>query len=116
MADPRVGPQVDWVRVRRWLRSYEETHGHENTYASPQVFHGPQRVIDFKGCCLVRTPTDCRYVALSYVWGKPVVEKSRALKAKVGSFEREGSLSYKRVSLTILDAMGQCAQLEERWL
>ncbi|KAI0517907.1 heterokaryon incompatibility protein-domain-containing protein [Xylaria bambusicola] len=73
-------------------------------------------VFDVEQQCLVRLPTDGRYLALSYVWG--TVQSLRTLKENVQSFMApNGLLSIMdQLPKVILDAARLTEQLGERYL
>ncbi|UKZ81415.1 hypothetical protein TrVFT333_009187 [Trichoderma virens FT-333] len=71
------------------------------------------RVIDVEARCVIKASPNCRYVALSYVWGnaKQVLLKVTNEKA----FSRPGGLPN-GIPATIEDAMALCRMLGERYL
>ncbi|KAK3953000.1 heterokaryon incompatibility protein-domain-containing protein [Pseudoneurospora amorphoporcata] len=79
--------QIDLDLVRTWLRSCREWHGTECSHwlrqqsvsepTSVPTFDPFIRVIDLEENCLVERSDLVRYVALSYVWGRVQVFKTR---------------------------------------
>ena len=71
LLDPNwVNPSIGSL----WLRECETTHGSEcNQHGWALAMQKPKflRVIDVQDLCvmIVRNPEECRFVALSYVWG-----------------------------------------------
>lgn len=69
----RIPPTVDFGLVKRWLQDCETHHRITckfNVGGSGEV--EGLRVIDCYTRRCVEAPATCRYVALSYVWGKPL--------------------------------------------
>ncbi|KAK8115701.1 hypothetical protein PG984_012203 [Apiospora sp. TS-2023a] len=69
----RIAPTVDFGLARRWLEDCETNH---RMTCEPSNVGGNGevqrlRVIDCHTRTPVEAPATCRYVALSYVWGKP---------------------------------------------
>jgi hypothetical protein len=71
----RVRDQVDISLIQQWLDICENEHGKTCGTVSGRFALCPERprdmkVIDVRNFCLVSAPENCRYLALSYVWGK----------------------------------------------
>ncbi|KAF7503741.1 hypothetical protein GJ744_003324 [Endocarpon pusillum] len=71
----RVRDQVDVSLVQQWLGICESQHGNSCGMVSGKFALCPKpprdmEVIDMHNMCLVSAPEQCRYLALSYVWGK----------------------------------------------
>ncbi|TFK33403.1 heterokaryon incompatibility protein-domain-containing protein [Crucibulum laeve] len=107
---------IDFSIVRSWLSLCERYHGdscnksnllnHKITNPADEI---PSfRLIDVDSNCLVLRPSQCRYVALSYVWGKKA-DFLRTLSTTVNELEKPGALLrpefYDRIPMTIRDAM-----------
>ncbi|EOD50821.1 putative heterokaryon incompatibility protein [Neofusicoccum parvum UCRNP2] len=71
-------------------------------------------VIDVKNCCLVCTPKDCRYVALSYVWGTGRMFKH--IMANSDHLLTKGSLKTSEIPNTIRDAINLVDRIGQRYL
>jgi hypothetical protein len=119
---------IDFDDVHRWISTCEQKHGSE---CSPATFNPavlPRnsdrqldfRLIDVEAMCIVYAPRQCRYIALSYVWGRR--NKSRLI---LTSDNEEAlmepgalALSETRTSIpnTILDTMSVVRKLRERYL
>jgi len=60
--------------IKQWLRTCEGSHGPECQWQHQGMVRAdsPKKLIlvDVVNCCLVRKPSNSRYVALSYVWGR----------------------------------------------
>jgi hypothetical protein len=62
--------ELDLDKIRAWVKSCEETHLETCCLGGPS--HSPLRnlqLIDCQQNIVVCAPANCRYVALSYVWG-----------------------------------------------
>ncbi|KAI9644823.1 hypothetical protein NHQ30_006850 [Ciborinia camelliae] len=113
-------PKADIKLLRSWIGSCETHHAPD---CSPQSWirepRSPFRMIDVKRRCIVRAPSDCRYIALSYCWGVPS-ETNRHLKLEdktIVWLYRKGSLSdNKNIPRTIRDAIDLVFDLGERYL
>ena len=87
-----VVPLVNPLLVRDWLNRCERHIGCGPDHSSKD-FNFPFRLIDVQRGCLVEAPVDCRYVALSYVWGS--VKQVMLNKVTQNFLEQEGSISAK---------------------
>lgn len=63
--------QVEISQIKNWLHTCEHVHSSGdsdrlNKMTTRDLF---LRVIDVKRKCVVKAPQECRYIALSYVWG-----------------------------------------------
>ena len=78
----------------------------------------PIWLVDVTNLCLVAAPSDCSYVALSYVWGE--ILSLQANNSNLRSLLEVGSLGNKcgrtRIAKTIWDALGVVTLLGERYL
>jgi hypothetical protein len=63
--------KIHWPSVRSWLLSCEKSHGCDRELFLESKFpRANERIfIDVKHKKLVNWPQNCRYIALSYVWG-----------------------------------------------
>lgn len=83
---------------------------------------GGIRVIDVIRKNIVPAPPGCRYLALSYVWGKPLLHQKttattrKALKSNVAELSKEGGLACLELPRTIRNAMTLTEELEEQYL
>ncbi|RDW57108.1 hypothetical protein BP6252_13854 [Coleophoma cylindrospora] len=105
---------IDQKLVRSWLELCESQHGNYCT-ASGWEFPFKLLVIDVKRGCVVEAPQNCRYLALSYVWGSL---KQPLLTTKTYSELRtDGGISNNQhIPRTIKDAMLLCTLLGECYL
>ncbi|KAI9925275.1 hypothetical protein MW887_006202 [Aspergillus wentii] len=95
---PPLQGYVDWDKARRWMHTYSRS------IASGRPKN--LKVIDVVDDQVVHAPTDCEYLALSYVFGG------------VKTIELPPSRSFKRDNLpaTIRDAILACDRLGYRFL
>lgn len=71
-ARPLSGAQVDFGLLQSWMHFCEDHHTYQGcTYKPCDVSHSSMtfRVIDVHNRTVIDAPSDCRYIALSYVWG-----------------------------------------------
>jgi hypothetical protein len=113
--------KVDINLITGWLQKCEKEHTIwcRRNGPSVDVVVG-FRVIDVKIGMIVDASTQCRYLALSYVWGK-VHEGKNYLSLKKGNYndlEKPGVLfdSMKYLPDTVKDAILLCQKLDERYL
>ncbi|KAL7800319.1 heterokaryon incompatibility protein domain-containing protein [Trichoderma ceciliae] len=100
--------QLDLQWVRRWMYMCEVDHGEACRRADVEWSHKSDtiRFIDVKRRCVVTLHnvylSECRYVALSYVWGGP--QRERLELSNIDTLAQPGSLSRK-LPQTIEDAI-----------
>ena len=111
--DPSIG--------HLWLRECESRHGPEcNEHGWAIAMEKPKflRVIDVQDYCIksVTESTDCRYIALSYVWGRAKMIK--LLYSNMESLMRKNGLLEVVHALpqTITDAIEVVKAMRERYL
>lgn len=104
-----------------WLRECEQQHGTKcSEHGWSVVMPKPSflRLIDVLDNCIVEVaePKECRYVALSYVWGgAQQLQLRRYNKAEL--MEKNGLNLYRwAISQTILDAMTVVQGIDQRYL
>ncbi|KAH9474484.1 hypothetical protein JR316_0012943 [Psilocybe cubensis] len=113
-----IKDQIDFGMVKNWMEMCREGHGDfctqskmlEHEIKDPVNEIPSFRLIDVIDNCVIQPPHHCRYIALSYVWGK--IDPStilRLLKANVAELRKPGALSrnenFSKIPLTIRDAM-----------
>ncbi|KAL7910546.1 hypothetical protein GGI35DRAFT_469238 [Trichoderma velutinum] len=111
---------IDLGLCSKWLRDCETSHlpycrdlGQEMDKSPlPQGF----RLVDTIDKCIIPAPQDCRYIALSYVWGRAATLK--LIEDNTEIFERPGSLVEHMADLprTVQDAMHVVRSMGERYL
>lgn len=107
---------VDFRAISKMLRECEEQHDHHNwnhaRYQSPASI----QLIDVEDLMIISSTTQCRYLALSYVWGEQdsfaATIKSRESLTQKGGLEKH----MKEIPQTIKDAMEVVRNLGERYL
>jgi heterokaryon incompatibility protein (HET) len=107
-------------RLLKWMDDCENFNSDRlRTDGAPIFdFHGglhlSSKIIDIRRRRIVQAPKDCRYVALSYVWGG----RNSAILDKHNErlWEIDGGIHYERLPKTILDAIRLCMDLNERYL
>ena len=114
-----TGPEglVDVGKLQSWIGTCEKWHSDicgidgKTQYNMPSI-----RFIDVIDNCLVEKYERCRYIALSYIWGR--CNTFQTLKDNVACLEeRESLLAFTdRIPLTIRDAILLTRQLGERYL
>lgn len=117
---PDVWSILPWNRIKRLLLECSEKHEECKSIRSKhQIRALPTgfRLIDIAARRLVNPVGKCRFVALSYVWGRtPDNSKLLATVSNIRSLEQDGGLSLGKVSTSIEEAMQACTQLGERFL
>ena len=75
---PDFGPReiyhdsIDFNLVKEWLEQCESKHATSRCGGELAVAVPGMKVVDCKTLTVVPTPNQCKYIALSYVWGNPV--------------------------------------------
>jgi hypothetical protein len=111
---------VDLDLLRRWLKRCAISHGTECNAIAPKDMSTITSLllVDVDTKCLVTTPLETRYVALSYVWG--AAEMLVTTYSNIEVLREAGSLSgflpNIRLPITIRDAMNLTRTLGERYL
>ncbi|KAK6854136.1 hypothetical protein PG995_009229 [Apiospora arundinis] len=115
---PETGPRrilkgIDAGLVKNWLRECESQHNDTclpklNASNNVQGF----RVIDCHSGKTVEAPAACKYVALSYVWGKPLPPH----KPQEGEVEGDTGRTAVESPRVIVDAIAVTKALGQRYL
>ena len=124
-----IADSIDFSMVRNWISMCEDAHGYKCDISTmvgekvedPATKIPSFRVIDVIENCITLAPENCKYVALSYVWGlidpKTIL---RTLKANVSDLQKPGGLLrpkyYKNMPQTVRDAMEVVRRVELRYL
>jgi hypothetical protein len=111
------GHLADLSLLRSWISICEQEHG--ATCNSQEIdtvdrHNAKLLLVDVKKECIVEGNFDCRYFALSYVWG--IVEQFKTEKANFARLKQENGLSGAPITKTIKDAMTLVAGLRETYL
>ncbi|KAK0117160.1 hypothetical protein ONS96_012994 [Cadophora gregata f. sp. sojae] len=117
-----MSSSIDSEQLKSWLHTCQEHHGAD--CHAPEWFGEPSqptflKVIDVEKHCVVAAPPDCRYVALSYVWGdlKEMGSQRWLMKtANVDESRLNNGLDLDLLPRTITDAMALVSQIGERYL
>lgn len=103
---------VQWEKIRQWISECDKNHNHmEQKTVLPRGF----KVVDIKAACVVEAPENCRYIALSYVWGQqnPGQEQSHESVLIPDGWSGVNSMPLTK---TIKDAMAVCTKLGVQYL
>ncbi|CAN9279284.1 unnamed protein product [Alternaria alternata] len=118
MIGRRVLSYVDMSLLKRWLLNCEQRHVGECPHNSGtpgwESESMPMFVIDIEKSCIALTPTNCCYVALSYVWGRGKMLTHRG--ANSTSLRTPGSFRNVNIPKTIRDAITVVEALGEKYL
>ncbi|KAK1834079.1 heterokaryon incompatibility protein-domain-containing protein [Podospora conica] len=120
-----VPPLLDSGLMRGWLREYESRHASEtqSELQGPEPCHLEEGqdiegllVVDVVAMRVVEAPKPCRFLALSYCWGKDPV--FRLLKSNREAMGADGSLHavWDQVPATLRDAITLCRDLETQYI
>ena len=114
-----MSPKGKCELLKQWLYKCETDKNHAGTCNESQASASilPKLlVIDVQEQCLVEVPSDCRYVALSYVWGLAPFFCLREENIK-SLRKRGGFAAYSNnIPRTIQDAIHLVQQISERYL
>jgi hypothetical protein len=125
----RIADSIDFSMVRNWLSMCEDAHGYKcdiSTMVGEKVEDPATKIPSFRVIDVIENrvtlaPKNCKYVALSYVWGlidpKTIL---RTLKANVSDLQKPGGLLrpeyYENMPQTVRDAMEVVRRVELRYL
>ena len=116
-----IQPVCDPGLLCQWLRSCQDWHGPDCYTPGWSELITPLsniklRLIDVRQRCLSPAPTACRYIALSYVWGRTEVFQTTQL--NVAALHQKNGLDkfFKNIPKTIRDAIDLVAMIGERYL
>jgi hypothetical protein len=111
-----VSGLIDWDRIRGWLSRCIFEHEKCQPLQIGSLPNG-FRVIDAIERRVVTPSPDCRFVALSYVWGgNPDPTKTMATLSTIKDLEQKGGLEASKLPLVIEDAIQVCILLKQRYL
>ncbi|KAG6377608.1 heterokaryon incompatibility protein-domain-containing protein [Boletus reticuloceps] len=115
----RVKDNVDIHLIKRWIKLCERAHG--DACETVRWKSGDEdlpecvRMVDVIRMALVHAGHNCRYVALSYVWGGPGGDYWTST-ANAGARNRPSGLEESVLPATIVDAIQLTRQIGERYL
>ncbi|KAK1985275.1 heterokaryon incompatibility protein-domain-containing protein, partial [Colletotrichum cereale] len=113
--DPETGPRqtspfINFRLVRGWLEQCRAQHRKTCRTGGGSDFVRGLRVIDCQSWSTIEAPPSCLYIALSYVWGDPVIPHPQENDA---SSEKKDVVEFPPV---VLDAMNVTRSLGEKYL
>ncbi|KAI8187545.1 hypothetical protein K4K54_010591 [Colletotrichum sp. SAR 10_86] len=113
---PATPGELDYGLISSWIEDCQ-LHDECSVWSDP----GPEGatgiwLVDVQDMCLVQRDWDCRYVALSYVWGDLVAFRSQ--KTNFPSLQVSGSLNgvIEEIPRVIQDAITFTANIKQRYL
>ncbi|KAH8803686.1 heterokaryon incompatibility protein-domain-containing protein [Xylogone sp. PMI_703] len=113
----RLETLVNVSLIKSFLQTCHQYHGDICQYGNkPLQNRFPSRVIDVKKYRIIDAPEDCKYVALSYVWGAQVRPQLKLLSSTREKLYGDGGVSLNETPTTVLDAIHISAELGERYL
>jgi hypothetical protein len=112
----RVRDFIDWEWVREWLEESSKENSSMSEAFLLQRALIDVRVVDVDQACIVSLPSDCEYVALSYVWGKISGNRLQCTTSNLDSLQQPGALKSADLPQTITDAIRACQQLHQQFL
>lgn len=116
-----IHPLCERGLLRQWIQSCRNWHG-PNCYTPgwseviTPLAKVKVRLIDVDQRCLVFAPAACRYIVLSYVWGRAKVLQTT--RSNVAALHRVNGLdeNFKDIPTTIADSINLVAMIGERYL
>ena len=112
-----VPHQVNLRLLEGWIRTCDKIHGFACSNSDLRVRITPLRglrVIDVKSKCLVDAPPQCRYIALSYVWGE--TNTLRCTRQKLLAMQTHGFFKHQKPPATIDNDMSVVEGCGETYL
>lgn len=114
-------PDLDITLIRRWLSACEGEHGDRCErplvpLTEPTSTDYPFRVIDVNQMCVVEAAQDCRYIALSYLWGSSPAQLFKATSHNLQRLSRPLGLDKSNLPRTIQDAIDFTKAFGEQYL
>jgi hypothetical protein len=110
---------ADPIHFKTWIQQCESLHG--DKCASPVWLQNAKmplglKVFDVREICICDASPDCRYFALSYVWGDTVSRNAiQSTRNNIASRKMKGGLNA-NFPLVIQDAIELVQSLGERYL
>ncbi|KAJ4124393.1 hypothetical protein NW754_000090 [Fusarium falciforme] len=114
--EPRVLERLNYSLIRSWVDDCTTRHGPKCNPPGPGRDFLPLILLDVKQMRLFKSDRHCRYLALSYVWGK--AKQFRTVKSNFQELQQDGALLRVRDQLPQLinDAIAFVADLGETYL
>ncbi|KAF2683890.1 HET-domain-containing protein [Lentithecium fluviatile CBS 122367] len=107
----RYHDQIDFSVLRAWIA---KAASREKPFGIKDSVLEHFRLIDVRRRCVARASTRCRYIALSYVWGKTEALRNETSTEEVLS--EAGSLTDEILPKTIADAIAVTAEADIPYL
>lgn len=106
--------------VKSWIRKCEHEHGLEceESLVHPDLMRKRKnvlRMIDVEQMCVTEVPQDCRFVALSYLWGKNF-EQLFTTSENLPRLSVPGALRKESLPQTIKDSIKLTKMIGEKYL
>ena len=115
----RIKDKIDASLIKRWIKLCERAHGDACGNIRWKFGHEELpsfvRVVDVTRMALVYAGRNCRFVALSYVWGGPAEDYCTSM-ANEESRSRPYGLNESILPATIVDAIQVTRMIGERYL
>ena len=115
-----VGPKVDTEFLRRWLQLCESHHCvqcSQPAWIDPSELPSKLCVIDVNQMNVVNALKQCRYAALSYVWGRSCAnDYFRTSKDNFEALQQEQGLRPQCLPQTVKDAIDLVREMGEKYL
>ena len=105
---------LDFDQIKHWLRHCQTRHSSCSDMTKPSRPTRHFFVIDVHFKRIVEAPEQCRYLALSYVWGS--ARQYKLSEDNQEMFRRKDSLKSKYLTTTIRDSIELTDKLGERYL
>ena len=110
-------PELDVALLRRWLSACELNHGDRCAPLDmPSKTTNAFRVIDVDNMCITEAPEDCRYIALSYLWGSGPQQLFKTTSENLQRLSTPQGLQRSDLPRTIQDAIDFAKVFGERYL
>lgn len=116
----RLHDQLDPEFVKSWIRRCEDEHGADcdESLVHPELMQKPKnvlRMIDVENMCVTEVAHNCRFIALSYLWGKNF-EQLFTTSENLPRLSVHGALSKEHLPQTIKDSIKLTKLIGERYL
>lgn len=111
---------IEQEMLRKWISTCEHTHGMEceESLVHPDLIHEHKnilRMIDVERMCVTVVPQNCRFVALSYLWGKNF-EQLFTTSENLPRLSVPGALRKENLPQTIKDSIELTRILGQKYL
>lgn len=111
---------LEAAMIKGWMEDCRNFHGEEcdESFVHPDLMSERKsifRAIDVERMCIIQPPTDCRYIALSYLWGRNFAQLFTT-SANLLRLSMPGALEKEKLPRTIKDAIKLTKLLGERYL